>query len=702
MDTPESKRLTLLAKIIDVRTLDPADTRRRRLLNVMLLVIAIVASLMLITVLVTVPMGVAGRPQEVMALLLATVFTLLGAGVLYGINRFVSGRLAGVAFVLLLIALAAVADEPRQVVDGRGLAMFALPILAASVLLQPWMTFVVAALSSLVIAVIGRVVVGQAMPNLPGMFVLVVLALVAYLSSSHLQRALGTLHAANMALQESERKYRDLFENVPISLWEEDFSAVKAHLDELRERGVGDLKSYFERHPDTVAHCATLVRIIDVNRSTLALYGAGSRNHILAGLNQFLGEEARDVFREQLIALATGRTRFDAEMTNRTLAGNSIYVSLSLSIAPGHEDTWSKVLLSITDITERKEAEEGQRTALAEALQATRALQESQRTLATLMANLPGIAYRCRNDRHRTMEFISEGCFALTGYQPADLLHNHRLSYAKLIHPDDREMVWDVIQAAVEAEDPFQLTYRIITASGEKKWVWEQGAAVCSSAGDVAREGFITDISERRQAEEALKEYTERLEEMVEERTSELRQSEEKSRAQYRGIPVPTYTWQKVGNDIVLVDYNDAAEAITQGKIANFVGSRLVEMYHDTPEIRDEIVQCFAEQITIKREIPYRFQSTGESKYLAVKYAFVRPDLVLVHTEDITERVRAEGELRKHATELKRMVNLMAGREVRMAELKEVIRKLRAQLEEAGLEPVANDPLLEDSSQPGT
>jgi DNA-binding response OmpR family regulator len=202
---------------------------------------------------------------------------------------------------------------------------------------------------------------------------------------------------------------------------------------------------------------------------------------------------------------------------------------------------------------------------------------------------------------------------------------------------------------------------------------------------------------ERKRAEEALREHREHLEELVAERTAQLRESEEKARAQYKGIPVPTYTWQKVGEDLVLVDYNDAAEAITQGKVADFVGIKLGEMYRDRPEIREDICRCFAEKATIKREMPYRFQSTGEDRRLAVKYAFVPPDLVLIHTEDITERVRAEEEARKHAAELRKMVNAMAGREVRMAELKDVIRQLRAQLEEAGLTPVADDPLLAGS-----
>lgn len=124
-----------------------------------------------------------------------------------------------------------------------------------------------------------------------------------------------------------------------------------------------------------------------------------------------------------------------------------------------------------------------------------------------------------------------------------------------------------------------------------------------------------------------------------------LRQSEEKLRAQYKNIPIPTYIWQRVESDFVLVDYNYAAVAISKGGIADFVGKTASDLHRDRPEILDELWQCFQEKTPIKREMPYQLISTGESKHLAVSYVYVPPDLVMVYAEDITSRKQAEQQI---------------------------------------------------------
>ncbi len=124
--------------------------------------------------------------------------------------------------------------------------------------------------------------------------------------------------------------------------------------------------------------------------------------------------------------------------------------------------------------------------------------------LETLLINLPGMAYRCFNRKDWPMEFVSEGCYALSGYDRSDL-EKQRVLWGRLTHPDEIEPVENSILDAVAKGKPFEVEYRIITRDGEEKWVWERGRAVDSKGGDeVILEGFITDITDRKLAETAL------------------------------------------------------------------------------------------------------------------------------------------------------------------------------------------------------
>lgn len=183
-----------------------------------------------------------------------------------------------------------------------------------------------------------------------------------------------------------------------------------------------------------------------------------------------------------------GLVWIDQEEPQRRADGSEVV--LLTSKVPLHDAAGNVmgVLGIYVDITERKRAEE--------------ALKENQRRLATLMSNLPGMVYRCRNDESYTMEFVSEGGRELTGYPPEALVGNRDRSYADLIHPDDRARVWQTVQDALQAQAPFIIEYRLRAANGCEKWVWERGQGIFSTTGELqALEGFISDMTETRRAE---------------------------------------------------------------------------------------------------------------------------------------------------------------------------------------------------------
>ncbi len=162
---------------------------------------------------------------------------------------------------------------------------------------------------------------------------------------------------AEEAMCASEARYKGLFEDSPFSLWEEDFSLVKQRLDTLREEGITDFEEYFTSHPEAVTECAALIRVLDVNKATVSLFGANRKEDILNGLVERLDGLSPEVFQEELINIAAGKTSFRLEGINKTLDGRLINIDFSWSIAPGYENSLSKVIVSMIEITERKQAE---------------------------------------------------------------------------------------------------------------------------------------------------------------------------------------------------------------------------------------------------------------------------------------------------------------------------------------------------------
>ncbi|HTI00651.1 MAG TPA: diguanylate cyclase [Acidisoma sp.] len=163
--------------------------------------------------------------------------------------------------------------------------------------------------------------------------------------------------AARRRLMESERNARGLFEFSPVSLWVEDFSTIRRLLQELRDRGITDFRTFLDVHEEFILRCMHEIRVLDVNDYTLKLFRARDREALLAGTGEIFRDRMRHHFKEQLVELWDGKLHQQREVVNYTLTGEELYLHLQFSTMPGHEEDWTRVLVALTDITARKKAE---------------------------------------------------------------------------------------------------------------------------------------------------------------------------------------------------------------------------------------------------------------------------------------------------------------------------------------------------------
>ncbi len=163
--------------------------------------------------------------------------------------------------------------------------------------------------------------------------------------------------AARRRLAISEASARGLFEFSPVSLWVEDFSSVKRLLDDIRARGIEDLRVFLDVHPEFVERCLQEVRVVDVNRLTLEMYCAPDKATLLRCLPGIFRDDMRQSFKEELIDLWQGKLFYQREITNYSLDGDKLHVHLQFSVLPGFEHSWELVLVALVDITARKKAE---------------------------------------------------------------------------------------------------------------------------------------------------------------------------------------------------------------------------------------------------------------------------------------------------------------------------------------------------------
>ncbi len=182
-----------------------------------------------------------------------------------------------------------------------------------------------------------------------------------------LQGTTQDIHAERMVeeeLRKSEQRFRTLFDEVPIALWEEDISEMLAYLDSIGFRNIDDFESYLNDHPEVVTKCAELVRVCMVNQAAIDMHRAGSADSLLAGIASTFTERSYEVFREQLVAIWRNDHRAYGEAELRTFDGELLQVVISWSVPVGSRSSLARVIVSIVDVTEKTRLEKQLRQSL--------------------------------------------------------------------------------------------------------------------------------------------------------------------------------------------------------------------------------------------------------------------------------------------------------------------------------------------------
>ncbi len=288
---------------------------------------------------------------------------------------------------------------------------------------------------------------------------------------------------AEEGLGKSEERYRGLFENTPVSIFEEDFSDVKAYIDELPAGDSKDFREYLDEHPEVVEECVKRAKIVDINLASVKMFRAKDKNELLSeGLELIFTEKTLDAYKQALAALKDGQGTFIIETEHKTMEGSILDVMIRWSVAPGHEKTFSRVFVSITDITERKRAVE--------------ALSVSEEMFSKAFHSSPNLMVLFDFEERRRVD-VNESFTRITGYSRGEAVGTTVNEVNFLIDP------LELLRPLQEQGYIRDIELRIRTRDGEVRTLLASGEII-----EVRGKKFALmtgeDITERKRLEEQL------------------------------------------------------------------------------------------------------------------------------------------------------------------------------------------------------
>ncbi len=444
--------------------------------------------------------------------------------------------------------------------------------------------------------------------------------------------------AALLSSPDSEPSYRDLFENTPVTLWVDDFSEAHSLVRDLVARGVSDLRAHFTAHQGDLLACLEGIKLLDVNTASLEAYEATSKQDLLGSLPSLLGPDALDRAIDTLEAIARGETSFEHEAVNLTTSGRPMDVLVRWRVMPGFEHDYSRVLVSTSDITERKAT--------------GTALRVSEERYRTLVEAAP-IAIAVTAAKDGSILFANPAAVAQIGASSAAELLGRRA--ATILHPDTLHRARDRSRQVLRTHQ--------VSGPSEERLVRLDGGVITVKVtsmyvefeGQPAILGIFEDITARKEAEAAVEESKRRFRAIVE------------------SVPLGMHIYSLDGADrLVLIGTNLAADTILGFNHSVVLGKPIEEAF---PGLVGTDLPSLYKGIALDGGPPMHWDvfqySDGQIAGVFEVEAFqVESGSMAVMFSEISERRRMEKELEDHRAHLEQMV------EERTAELLQLNREL--------------------------
>ncbi len=288
------------------------------------------------------------------------------------------------------------------------------------------------------------------------------------------------------ALIRSEQRYLAIFNQIPISIWEEDFSDVFMEIEKLKKQRLRNFRDYFNRHPDKVMKLAGKVRIIDVNNNSLLLFSAKDKVDLLQNLDDLFTSDSYSAFRAQLIAIAEGKTQLNLETEIKTIGGKVKNVIMDWTVAKGHEQDYSRVFVSIINITER--------------IQTEKALLASEEKFRTIVENSHAGVAIIDSDFH--LIYVNRQFAMICGYNKKELIG---VDFRKFLSKGSMKLVTDRYRKRQQGKRvPKAYELNIQKKDGRMRRVELRASVIHNFRGSTITIAQILDITEQKELENKL------------------------------------------------------------------------------------------------------------------------------------------------------------------------------------------------------